>query len=472
MRQIFIFCVGLVLVNHVLAQELINNGGFEDHVCLPQHISEINCCVGWSEINWVPNGNPPYGTPDYYIDSATYNLNSIVNTDCRVQTHEGAATMRIGVFRKSLRDYREYLATRLVQPLKAGAKYNLSFWVTNGYSFPDSSNVGYSCARLGFNFTKDRMTGVPHKVILGNPQVVVSEMLWSSEWKEYKFQFVAQDAYEYMTIGFFLNDAQIYCVDNLAHQSNIPENRSGYYFFDEISLEQEESVWGDTVICLGDSAQLNAFFNNGQYAWVDASTPDRILSNSASLAVKPTETTTYAVYSGGRNFELTVRVVPDKIDVLGNDTNLCKGEHVDLLVPLHIDKFQWQDGSEQRYYPITETGEYRLEVFDKHCIMEDSIRAGFEFCGCDAFVPNSFTPNNDYYNDVFHPVLDCPVKQYQFYIFNRWGSIVFQTNSVEEAWDGRTSDGMAPIDTYAYKLVYSLYDGSQYESIGQVHLIR
>lgn len=69
-------------------------------------------------------------------------------------------------------------------------------------------------------------------------------------------------------------------------------------------------------------------------------------------------------------------------------------------------------------------------------------------------IPNVFTPNGDGVNDVldFSPYYKC--GSYQFEVFDRWGlSITKSSQTKNNAWDGRTTSGMAvPDGTYFYIL--------------------
>jgi gliding motility-associated-like protein len=472
LRRFLMLCITCFIVVFATAQELVYNGGFEEHFCLPTKISDILCCKGWNEINWIPDGQPPYGTPDYYVDSASYNLSSIASTDCEIVTHSGAATMRIGTYRKKEKDYREYLATHLLEPLVPGATYSLSFWVNNGTNFPERSNMGYACAGLGIAFTSQRITAVPHEVINRKPQLQIAQEIWVNEWTQYRFDFQADSAYEYMTIGFFLNDAKISCNDQLAHQTTVPESRASYYFFDEISLIQKEGAFGDTVICDGETAVLNAFYRNGRYAWIDRSRPDSVFSRASQVTVSPAVTTTYIVYSDQNWSALTVQVVKDTMDFLPADTTICEGDVLELTVPAGFRDYRWHDGSKWPQHHLSEAGDYWLEVYDHHCVLTDSIALDLVFCGCAPFVPNAFTPNNDSHNEVFQPVFDCPLDRYQLVVFNRWGETVFESSSAEKGWNGMLSGRKAAVGAYVYVLQYKLFDGSEHQLRGLLNLLR
>lgn len=64
--------------------------------------------------------------------------------------------------------------------------------------------------------------------------------------------------------------------------------------------------------------------------------------------------------------------------------------------------------------------------------------------GCQLYIPNAFTPNGDHINDRFEvqPADNCRLIKFQIRIYDRWGQLVYQSNTVQpdEAWDG-TSEG-------------------------------
>lgn len=88
-------------------------------------------------------------------------------------------------------------------------------------------------------------------------------------------------------------------------------------------------------------------------------------------------------------------------------------------------------------------------------------------------VPTAFTPDGDGTNDAFRPLIVCPVADYRFEVFNRWGQRVFETINPDDAWDGR-SDGNTPAvsDVYVWKLSYRANTGEASERKGQVALVR
>ena len=59
------------------------------------------------------------------------------------------------------------------------------------------------------------------------------------------------------------------------------------------------------------------------------------------------------------------------------------------------------------------------------------------------YIPNAFTPENqDGINDIFKPVISSGYNPdfYTFTIFNRWGELIFETNQMQQGWNGNTQE--------------------------------
>jgi gliding motility-associated-like protein len=68
------------------------------------------------------------------------------------------------------------------------------------------------------------------------------------------------------------------------------------------------------------------------------------------------------------------------------------------------------------------------------------------------YVPNAFTPNGDFNNEVF-AVKGFQIENLQLIIFNRWGEEVYVIKDLNDSWDGNTKAGtLAPEGVYTYKL--------------------
>jgi gliding motility-associated-like protein len=93
------------------------------------------------------------------------------------------------------------------------------------------------------------------------------------------------------------------------------------------------------------------------------------------------------------------------------------------------------------------------------------------------YLPNTFTPNTDVFNEVFLPVFASSYAPdvYTLYIFNRWGELLFESHDVSTGWDGkRGDDGINYQDgVYIWKIVYKQkMDSQQIVMLGHVNLVR
>ncbi len=91
-------------------------------------------------------------------------------------------------------------------------------------------------------------------------------------------------------------------------------------------------------------------------------------------------------------------------------------------------------------------------------------------------LPNSFTPDGDGVNDSFAPVFECfEALTYNMKVFNRWGILIFNTDSVLEPWDGTYNGQVVESGTYSFKAVYSgVLNDKPFQEVlnGAVRLIR
>lgn len=173
---------------------------------------------------------------------------------------------------------------------------------------------------------------------------------------------------------------------------------------------------------------------------------------------------TYHIYAidmntGCENMMLDTAVVhlitlPDP--QLSDSMSLCEqptltidaGSFADSLV------YEWQDGSTNQYFTVTEPGIYWVKVGRGDCVAIDTV----EVWNCCKFdIPNVFTPNADQYNDRFIPKYYCDLLNYRIEIFNRWGKVVYSSSNIDEGWDGTNSNGgsVCSEGTYFFVITYT-----------------
>ena len=109
-------------------------------------------------------------------------------------------------------------------------------------------------------------------------------------------------------------------------------------------------------------------------------------------------------------------------------------------------------------YPATpETYFVRLTAYNGLKTCNDDTLVPIEiFDDIYYYVPNTFTPNGDELNNIFIPVLSGAItyENYSFYIFNRWGELLFESHNKDVGWDGTYNNKICKPDTYIWKLEF------------------
>jgi gliding motility-associated-like protein len=91
------------------------------------------------------------------------------------------------------------------------------------------------------------------------------------------------------------------------------------------------------------------------------------------------------------------------------------------------------------------------------------------------YVPNSFTPDGNEFNNTFEPVFVSGFnpQHYAFYVFNRWGEIIFESHNALFGWDGTYHGEYCQEGTYTWLIQFK--DEStdkKYVLNGTVNLIK
>ena len=92
------------------------------------------------------------------------------------------------------------------------------------------------------------------------------------------------------------------------------------------------------------------------------------------------------------------------------------------------------------------------------------------------YVPNTFTPNGNEFNNEFKPVFSKNenVGYYQFLIYNRWGEVIFESLNPKYGWDGTYNSKKSQDGTYSWQLQYldNTCEKGKQNIYGHVNLIR
>ena len=130
------------------------------------------------------------------------------------------------------------------------------------------------------------------------------------------------------------------------------------------------------------------------------------------------------------------------------------------------------------YNPIaspTQTTTFTVIVTDINtCSNKDTITVTVLNADCSSksiYMPNAFSPNGDGINDVFM-VRSSILKNMHLEIYDRWGNRVFETNNLNEGWNGTYKGQQAAEDAYGYYFSGECLQGNKITLKGNVTLLK
>jgi gliding motility-associated-like protein len=93
------------------------------------------------------------------------------------------------------------------------------------------------------------------------------------------------------------------------------------------------------------------------------------------------------------------------------------------------------------------------------------------------YVPNTFTPDGDEYNETFKPVFTSGFDPYDYglYIFNRWGELIFESHNTLYGWAGNYGAGQPVVQdgSYTWKIEFKTTKSDERKLvIGHVNVLR
>ena len=87
-------------------------------------------------------------------------------------------------------------------------------------------------------------------------------------------------------------------------------------------------------------------------------------------------------------------------------------------------------------------------------------------------MPSAFTPDGDGVNDIFTAKGNA-VESFEMQVYDRWGGIVFESNSIYYGWDGKNVSGdWANNGLYLYHIATYDRNGRLWVYNGELNLMR
>lgn len=108
-----------------------------------------------------------------------------------------------------------------------------------------------------------------------------------------------------------------------------------------------------------------------------------------------------------------------------------------------------------KLYPVQLIVENNLQCFDT---IVHQVKVVYS---CYITVPNAFTPNGDGKNDYLYPLNAWKAANIEFFIYNRYGQVVFHTTDWTKKWDGTINGATQGTGVFVWSLRYTDRDTRQ-----------
>jgi PKD repeat protein len=250
----------------------------------------------------------------------------------------------------------------------------------------------------------------------------------------------------------------------------------------------------ETEVCLTEPVSLKALPKdpNLQYRWtVDSLTrveDDSLIHLFSKPAVYKVTLEAFSALTGCSDVvakENYIHIFPMPVPRFEQNYKVATLEHPDISFKNTSEgavNYRWNFGdgttSEEKdpVHKYADIGEYQVimqAITDFGC--SDTISSKVKIIPFSFFVPNAFRPDSDIpENRIFLPIREGidPAK-YQFEIFNRVGSVVFESRNPDSGWDGKMPNGgTAEPGVYVWIVKYDDIQGYYHIQKGAVMLVR
>lgn len=268
-------------------------------------------------------------------------------------------------------------------------------------------------------------------------------------------------------------------------------------FEKEITVQVSAVTIGETtptLICFEDSVRLSVNAsggNNLQYQWQpaeeissDGNGPHPWIHPAASVTYTVTVTNEHGC-SATASIPVTKRIgtFDQGFEAWCEECEILQSNTTQLFSTPYNSNYQYQWSPANTLSNPTsastnanpfETTTYTVTVTDEYgCTMTKDVTIEVHPISCDeplVFIPNTFTPNGDGKNDVLY-VRSAIIKEFTFRIYNRWGELIFESNSSEKGWDGSFKGKPCEQGVYDYYLQGICISGENFIKKGNISLI-
>jgi len=247
-------------------------------------------------------------------------------------------------------------------------------------------------------------------------------------------------------------------------------------------------TYNDDIFCLVDPnptativGTQGGTFASSAGLTINATTGSVNLLTSTPGTYTITYTTPGPLCPGTDSYTITIQENP--IVDAGEDVTVCYKNSVTLQAS-GADSYTWNNGVMNGMAYLPNLGVTEFIVIGSStggCIGTDTVIVTvIDDCENEDevvfWVPNTFTPDNDQFNQSFNIVFYSGYDPFSFELtlYNRWGELIWESRNVNIGWDGTYNNGMkVPDGVYTWKVRFKRIQNDLKETFyGHVNVLR
>jgi gliding motility-associated-like protein len=370
-----------------MGQGLVGNESFEAYIGCPANFIAIPYSTDYSNFPTVYLWTNPCEktSPDYFHScaTATSGLQVPGPTFGYQKAKTGNAYAGIITFQGEfaggnlIYDYREYLQTRLLQPLQAGKTYCVSFYVSPTTS--NTFNFNVAIDEIGIAFSVARDTETVAKTMSLNYDVKSTAGVYftdTSKWYKVSGKYVAIGGEEWMTLGTFKTNNSAPSFISLLPTAPNPAQIWSYLYIDDVSVKEisaSDTITRrhDTLVCKATGLNITLEASNSAmaYSWSNGATGQQLVASDTGIYWCE------SIMDCGLNIDtFHIRYQPYTPLNIGKDTANCTGQPVLIQANYNYSSYLWNTGSTANKIIATQSGSYILTVVDTCGMQSDTIQ--------------------------------------------------------------------------------------------------
>lgn len=370
---------------HCSAQNLVPNPSFELKNQCPTGLSGIEYSPNYTNFTYIQDWVSPVksGSPDYFNSCAS--STSYVSVPFNAFGTQGARTGNAyaGIIAweghlsngSMVNDFSEYLQCKLTQPMVAGKRYCVTFFVNNAIANTSYNFVGID--NIGINFAQSQATqnnGFSLNLkadIANNANNFITD---TARWVKITGIYTATGGEQWMTMGWFNNGSAPDFQPVVPTTPNPANAYRSYFYIDDVTVQAVKpndttKNVTDSMFCTWPiSTKLESTGKYGEYKWSNGTVGN-------TLAVTDTGTYWCVAYAGCHTYVDTYKIRYEPAPKLNLEEELinCNNEPVTIYANYPNSNYLWSNGSTNDSIIVNKTGVYTLTISNECGTQQDSV---------------------------------------------------------------------------------------------------